>query len=372
MSNILDYMRWRGDLSLESAPFGEVDNLVLSELSNLRWEVLWQPGEAASLRELFARAQGRAFSRGMTEEDDARLLPLVAASQRFGGAVLCDYVHELDEAIGKQFAAITLLLSDQTAFVSFRGTDGTIVGWKEDFNMGFDAPVPSQTRARDYLCQAAERHQRPLRAGGHSKGGNLAVYAAATAPIEVRQRLLAVYSNDGPGLSDEVFRSEGFLDILPRLSSFVPQSSIFGMLLSHPETYAVVYSNAVSVFQHNPYSWQVEGGSFVKEKELRKGSLHMEQVMRRWLTSLDTRQRKDFVDALFSIVEATQAKSFGIGILGGALRNPGAIRDALQGMDAETRVGLISTLTALVSAAVQYEQSRAGAWLAGELPTGQK
>lgn len=359
MSNILDYLRWRGDLPLESVPFGEVDNLVLSELAALRWELLAQPGERATLRALQARVGEQAVSRGMTAEDDARLLPLAAASRRFGDAVLCDYAHEFDETIGKQFAAITLLLGDGSAFIAFRGTDGTVVGWKEDFNMCFESPVPSQTRAREYLLRASENHARPLRVGGHSKGGNLSLYAAATVPEAVQERILAVYSNDGPGLSDEVFASEGFARILPKLSSFVPQSSLFGMLLTHPETYAVVYSNSVSVFQHNPYTWQVEGGEFVKEKELRKGSVYVEQVLHRWLASLSPEQRKEFVGALFSMIEATKSQTVGKGLLEGLWRNPGAVWGALQGMDAKTRGTLITALASLVSAAVRYEQSLA-------------
>ena len=356
MGNILDYLRLRGGYPLARVPFGEVDNLVLSELSALRWERLTQPGEALSLRELQARVGHEPISRGITAIDDARLLLLAAASDRFGEAVLCEYTHESDEAIGKQFAAATFLLPDGTAFVSFRGTDGTVVGWKEDFHMAFSAPVPSQERAVEYLRQAAESHPRPLRTGGHSKGGNLALYAAALAPVAVQERLLAVYCNDSPGLSDEIVVGEGFARIRPKLFSFVPQSSLFGMLLTHPETYAVVYSNSISVFQHNPYTWQVEDAAFVKEKELRRGSQYAEQVLHRWLAGLSEKQRRDFVDTLFQLVEATKTESFGLAVVQNALRNPGAVWEALRGIDPETRVGLLRTLGSLVRAAVQYEQ----------------
>ncbi len=354
MANIIDYVEKYGKYALSHMPFGEVDNLVLSELAALRWEKLMRPGEALTLRALQARVGGEPVSRGMTAEDDARLLPAAAASERFGMAILCEYEHEFDEAASMQFAAVTLLLPDDTAFVAFRGTDGTIVGWKEDFNMAFTAPVPSQHRAEGYLRRIAEKYARPLRVGGHSKGGNLALYAAATTTEAVQRQLLAVYTNDGPGMSEEVFASDGFARIVPKLFSFVPQSSLFGMLLDHTETYAVVYSDSVSVFQHNPYTWQVADGVFVKEKELRKGSQYVEQVLHRWLAGLSDQQRKDLVDSLFRIVESTKSKSFGLAVLQGAIRDPAAVRDALKGIDKETRLSLTAAMMKLVTAAINY------------------
>jgi hypothetical protein len=265
---------------------------------------------------------------------------------------VCLYRHDTDELQEKQFAAMTFLLSDGTAFLAFRGTDNTIVGWKEDFNLSFTCPVPAQADALQYLLEASERFSMPMRLGGHSKGGNLAVYAAANAPVEIQNRLLCVYSNDGPGMNEANFSSEGYMRINSRLRSIVPQSSVVGMLLQHPEDYMVVKSSAFGILQHNPFTWQVERRGFEVIDALRPGSRYLDIVLKSWLGNMSMEERMTLVDAMFSALSATRAAT--VEDLGdGILRNAGAMLKSVKRLDSATRKRVRHIMGGFFSTAVR-------------------
>jgi len=352
MSSIIDYLLWRGDVPLTACPLNGVDGLILAQMSYFHWELGLGDRESATLRSLRPLMEDAPFTGGMSEENDRRLLALTSASSRFGEMRVGDYVHEFEQSIDKQFAAVTFALPDDTLFLSFRGTDGTLVGWKEDFNMAFSTPVPSQERAREYLNAVAASDPRPLRLAGHSKGGNLAVYAAATADAAVRGRILGIYSYDGPGLSDKIDSATLYDRISGRLRSFVPQSSLVGMLLSYYKEYTVVESDSFGVLQHNPYYWHVLGPAFVSLDARTRSSAYIENVVRKWLSGIDEDERRTLVDALFEVLSATDAESFGKDLWAGMLRNPGAVAAVVQGFDPDVRQKLTRMLAELGSAAL--------------------
>ena len=337
MSNLLDYLAWRGDISFKTLPVNEVDGLILAQLAMIRWEGLLEDGEVPALRDLAERIHVRPISVGFTGEDDQKLMALVTQCNRYGEVVVQDYVHEFDERAEMQFAAISLRLPDGALFVAYRGTDSTLVGWKEDCNMAYSKPVPAQQAALRYLADVASRHAGPLYVGGHSKGGNLAMYASALVEGAVFDRILAVYNNDGPGLSDLIDASALYARLGDRLHSFVPQSSIVGMLLAHPQRYEVVRSNSVSILQHNPYSWQVEGPRFVRAEGLSRDSVFFETVFQKWLNELSEAQRGALVETLFNLLGSTDARSFGKDFKTRLLRNPMALLSAAQSLDPEAR-----------------------------------
>lgn len=355
MSNILDYITWRGDLPFAAAGFNEVDGLILAQLSMLRWEHGLQPGESSKIKDLFEPMNRQPVSVGFTAENDVKLLRLICHSARFGEMVLRDYVHAFDADAEMQFAAATFALDDGTAYVSFRGTDATLVGWKEDCNMAFSRPVPAQEAAREYLDAAAERIPGMLRVGGHSKGGNLAMYAAANAGA--RARVVAVYNNDGPGLSDKMDAAAMYARVTGRLHSYVPQGSIVGMLLDHPDEYTVVKSNSVSILQHDPYSWQVEGPAFVRMPGLSRDSARFDAAFRAWLSHVDEADRELLIDTLFGVLTATRSQTFGREFWQGLARNPREVLSAIQNVEPEKRRRVTRMLAGLGSAALRPEES---------------
>ena len=177
-------------------------------------------------------------------------------------------------------AALTVLLEDGSAFLAFRGTDGTLVGWKEDFNLSFLDVVPAQLEAADYVQTFAAGFSGPLRLGGHSKGGNLAVAGAALAGMKARDQIRSVWSFDGPGLNAYLLARPGYSELLTRIRSFVPKSSVVGLLLAHEEPYTVVDSDQEGLFQHDPYSWQVQGPGFVRLEEVDPGSRLIDRTLK--------------------------------------------------------------------------------------------
>ena len=309
MTNLFDYLTWRGDLPLERVPLCPVDALILSELSYVHFGPLIPAGGTvpigrAAADYLAAPAQARGRCRC---EEDLRLLEALKASPRFSGLGLGRYEDRFIPEEETQFGAMTALLPDGSAFLAFRGTDATLVGWKEDFNMSFRDTVPAQLAAADYVRRFADTFPGPLRLGGHSKGGNLSIFAAASCPGAVRDRILEVYSFDGPGFTQYLLSKPGYQELLTRIFTFVPQSSVVGMLLDRKEPYTVVRSGRVGILQHDPYAWEVLGGGFVEVEEVTPGSRMADRALTAWLAGLTAEQREQVVDTVYGLLSSGDA-----------------------------------------------------------------
>ncbi len=308
MSNILDYLYWRGDLPLSVSPFNDVDNLILSQASYIQPECAGVTFGCYTVRD-FAEAVLKcdaAFGT-MSLENNRRMLELMAGGERFSDAVVCRYAHAVDRESEKQFAAMTFLLSDGIPYIAFRGTDNTMIGWKEDFNMAYLPVVPAQKAALEYLIQEAGEHPGPLRVGGHSKGGNLAVYAAACAPQDIQERIVSIYSNDGPGMSDDCFCSEGYGRIAGKIHSIIPDFSIVGMLLREHAGYKVARSSATGLMQHDPFTWEAARDGFVLAEGLSPSSQRLDETLDAWMAGVTPTEREELVECLFSVFgEASQ------------------------------------------------------------------
>ena len=234
MPDIFDYIKWRGDLSFHSDPPNEVDALVFSGLAYICYGAVL-PADISprlTLREAAREvlAMPDLLSRSQIK-NDRELLKAASESERFGSCILTHYVDRIIPEEETQFAAVTFLLDDGSAFLAFRGTDDSLTGWKEDFNMSFLESVPAQRMAVEYVESFVQSHALPLRLAGHSKGGNLAVYAGARVAEKTQSCILRVYNNDGPGFGPHMMTDEGYLRIIPKIRTLVPQSSVIGMLL---------------------------------------------------------------------------------------------------------------------------------------------
>ena len=351
MGNMLDYIRWRGDLPWTCAPFCEVDSLILSQLSMLFWEEVLGRGESKTLADLRPLMEDKQVSAGFTEDNDRKLLETAAGCPRFGSIALSDHVSRFDEETGLQFSAVTMHLPDGTLFVSYRGTDNTLVGWKEDLRMTFSLPVPAQAEAARYLKDIAGRCGGFLRVGGHSKGGNLAMYASAAADARTRKRILQVYNHDGPGFKDSAEARRIYRKIDDKLLFFVPQSSVFGLLLDHPCSHQTVKSDGFGIWQHDPYSWQVEGCRFIRMEALTKSSVFVESAIKKWLSGVDDEDRRLFVETMFYVLASTDARSFGRDLWTSLLQHPAAFISSIRDIDARSKARIAGVLTKLAGAA---------------------
>lgn len=306
--NIIDYLGSEFD-SFDERPLGDVDSLVLACLSYYRL-----PGEARAARtkrgvplyKVFCAEWFDAMTAGLWDPKGLiQLLTAAVASPRLRGARLCSYVSETDDAEEKQFAACTLRFPSGDAYVSFRGTDNSLVGWKEDFNMAFETDVPSQRAAVAYLERVARGVTGKLYVGGHSKGGNLAVYSAMNCSEQAYARIEKVFSHDGPGFTAEAMASGDFAARVGKVSKTVPESSVIGMMFEQQEEYSVVRSTARGALQHDPFSWVVEGADFVRADKVSRSAVAIDQSINQWFADMSREERAGFIDALFQVLYAS-------------------------------------------------------------------
>lgn len=318
MPNLFDYLEWRGDLTLAECPLSEVDNLVFCLLSyvDLDGIVPKDPHKgsitvrAAAAEYFFNHPDGGVRPLGLIiPADILTLFRRMAHVRRYRDLELTGYVSEISESRELQFAAVTVRLSDEELFVAFRGTDDTLVGWKEDFNLSVLEEVPAQRMAADYLNRMDLTPDTHLYVGGHSKGGNLAVWGAVHASETVRERIITVYSNDGPGFSEGTVASEAYQALKERIQILLPEDSLVGLLLEHDEGYTVVKSNRKGLFQHDGLSWEVLGGQFMRAESLSAAGVRHDTVVRDRISAMTAHERRVFIRLVFRILESTGAKT---------------------------------------------------------------
>lgn len=315
MADMLDYIEWRGDITFKQSPFNDVDNIIMSQIAYVDFKNIVPDIKERGCITL-EEASGIYFK--LHDEESLKqvktfiwqapfLMRKAANSDRFRNIKLGRYRWVYDEKRQTQFAAFTADLGDGTVYIAYMGTDDTIVGWKEDFNMSFLQPVPAQTEAAAYLNEAGKYIRKKIRVGGHSKGGNLAVYSGIYASARVKKKIINIYNNDGPGFDNGIINSEEYMRMKPLMTSIVPYHSIVGMLLEHDDDYIVVASNEKGIMQHDAMSWQVKGTKFVTRKDLSAASKAMNETLSNWINSIDRTEREEFVDALFDIISASGA-----------------------------------------------------------------
>lgn len=314
MSNAFDYLKWRGDLSFNLAGFNEVDNLIFAGLSYIDYEGAVPTGTctrgvplAQAASQLMAA--NRLEPKGLFQTQYPELLVNAAQSVRFKDVLLTCYVSEMDETKPNQFSAIVFSISNKEHYIAFRGTDDNLAGWKEDFLMSFKDVVLAQKQAVKYLDTVIPQLRGRFYIGGHSKGGNLSVFSAAHTTEKNRRRITAIYNNDGPGFQSSIIQTDGYKKICSRVNTFIPKSSVIGMLLEHGEEYKIVASTEKGMMSHNPLTWGVCGTSFVHEKEPSKSSQQINEALRSWLGGLTLEQREQFVEALFDVISASGAQT---------------------------------------------------------------
>lgn len=352
MGTVLDYLRDYGDYSLDEMPFGEVDSLILSQFSYLKFDHMVpgieEAGKTVSLKEIDQGADREGlFADERYRHDNTALFQGMLAGTRFGGLRLCNYVNYIDRSRETQFSAITCLFPDGTAYIAYRGTDETIVGWKEDLNLAFSEPVPGQLMSVEYLESAAASFSGGFYVGGHSKGGNLAMYAAMYCSREVRDRIIQIFNHDGPGFRPEVLERGALEEIKGRISKTIPHSSLVGMILMSDVPYRVVESRTLGMAQHNPYTWLIDDNSFRQTQEIYAGRKMMDESLNEWILSLSQEQLRVFIDTLYQILLASETDNL-IDLSANWTRCLPKIRAALKQVDEETADAIMQILKSLL------------------------
>lgn len=314
MGNIIDYIREYGKYTFTEEPLNEVDSLVLCQMVYLNFSSfvpgLEERNAPVSIQSIYRHPdRDRILDDYWYRENNKELFAAAAQSKRFGSLKMNFYVNIINIDDETQFSAMTYILDDKNVYIAYRGTDATIIGWKEDLNLAFSKPLQSQYLSAEYMNRVAGYIAGNFYAGGHSKGGNLAVYAAMNCSKEARDKLLHVYNNDGPGFRPEIRQQGNYDAIAERVSKFIPRSSIVGMILEDHSDYEVVESRGVGLLQHNAYSWKIKNNAFVRAKNMSSGKMLRDASMNEWILSLSEEETHAFVDTLYEIVSASEASN---------------------------------------------------------------
>lgn len=307
--NMVSYAKEYRGVSFYKEALNEADSLILSQIVyfDYRDTVFEKEDFSHTLYDLIHERKKKAW--GTRFSEDQALLNIFKFGGRHGGLRGSNYIDVTDTEMTKQFAALTFEITPGIYYIAFRGTDNSLTGWREDMNMDYHDVVPAQEDALKYAVKIMETFEGMFYFGGHSKGGNLAVYAAMNLPVDYKKRLIAIYNHDGPGFSADVYDKEEYRSIRPIIKKTVPQSCIVGLMWERDDQFEVIHSKALGVWQHNPYSWILEDNSF-KRDELEESAKTTKRVLERWVGSLPVEHRKFFINMIFDTLEKTEAEKF--------------------------------------------------------------
>ncbi len=363
MASLSEYLAWRGDITFDEVSLNVVDALLLSQLSYL--DLRGIIGKTERKKECTLAYAAKHFWQLHTEEEfedcvsfavrsAGVLLREMAKTNRFRDLVLRNYVNRNDLTMEEQFTALEIVLGKRESFISFGGTDDTIIGWKEDFNMCFLSPIPAQLDAKSYLESVLLGSGRKVYIGGHSKGGNLSVYSAVKCRKLFRRSILRVFNFDGPGFNKAFIESERYQEMKERIETWVPESSVVGMLLEHEEDYRVVKSSQSGFLQHDATSWEVLGAEFIRLPAVKESSRRLAAGVKEWMNGLSPEELEEFGERIYEVLTVTDAKTLA-DLNKDRWKSVTAIIQSFSAVDKKTKEMLFDLIKAMVAANIKIE-----------------
>ncbi len=305
--DMLDYIKWRGDLSFDERPLNEVDSLIFSTLSYETFEGIQLPKTMKEVSNVF-------FKKYTIEELSKRksftyrsfeVLKAASLSNRFEDIIVDHYVNVIDEEKNIQFSAVTFSFKNKWKYIAFRGTDDTIVGWKEDFMLLYKDEIESYQKIKDYLNLVFREHKpfsnTKYYIGGHSKGGHLALYASSLIPEKLHKHIISIYNFDGPGFDQQFYLNGNVKKLLPKMTTYTPAASFFGRLFKHHEKIQLISSEQKGLLQHSMFNWQVNVNRFNYENNYTDGSDKAIQKFNETISKYTIKEREHIVESLFDV-----------------------------------------------------------------------
>lgn len=326
MENILNYVHLRSDVSFQYRAFNEVDALILSELSYVDFDHILGKEPMC-----LASACKQYLERYTTEQIRekfifCRMLPdfirSMVTMERYKNVQIRDYESQFDEEKELQFAAMTFVLPDGSLFIAYRGTDGTITGWKENLQMTYRSHLPCQKLAKEYFKKQIDSIQEQsyffglrkkkvypkIYLGGHSKGGNLAMYAALENEDDA-SLISEVFAFDAPGFRRDIWEGLKTVEALHKITNYKPKDSIIGCVLEHREQACILEASDSGLVQHDAFNWAIGPQGFVKAASLTKQSKEALAYVNRILMSKSDEDKKNYIDLIFSLTDKLDIRS---------------------------------------------------------------
>lgn len=358
--NMIDYLNWRGDLTFKQDEFNLVDNLLFAYISYTNLDgIVDSSGKEVTIKQ----AADKYFESHTMEEIEKsksliarapEVLKYMGETERFKDCKLKYYAHQVDGETTQQFSAVHIKLDNKTTYISFCGTDDTLVGWHEDFQMSYKE-VSAQRQAIKYLNETA-RNIGKFYVGGHSKGGNLAYYGALKCDKRVQDKVIMIFDNDGPGISDELFDQQQYDNTINRYVKIVPEFSVFGLIFERPCNKIIVKSDNLLVLQHIAHSWLVQGNDFVRTDKVTDEAIMVQAALNRFLEDVDLQQREKFVDDFFNTLHAADIEMLYDFATIGLTRFGRIIKDLMDLDDQSKEIG--ARLLKIVSDVVEQEKDK--------------
>lgn len=311
MSSVFDYLDLRGNVLFSEDPFNEVDNLILSLLAYADFEGV-EGIEQSFLKvkdvhkryfELHTREE--ILSRKTFTKEAPFLLDKLVKSQRFNGLEMGLYTNVINKEDVVQISAITFKLNDMI-FISFRGTDSTFVGWKEDLYFSYMSGTFGQIYAVRYLEKISKMFSGNIHVGGHSKGGNFAIYASTFCKKDIQDKIVKIWANDSPGFTEDVILSKEFMRIRDKIYLILPEFSVIGMLMNNPVVPHIVLSDSMLVLQHNAFSWKISGNRFESTYSISKQAVFIDKAIKSWWKEIAQEDKKKAIDSIFYCIECAE------------------------------------------------------------------
>ena len=365
MDSIVTYIE-REQRTFAESPFNPVDSLVFSSLcyfnfdettplpafGNIGCNLDTHTERRILVTDILALCDHETLTNGSwlkDAEETARFIAALRMSRRYRDVSVSFFANEMADAVDKQFSACTFFFTDkqgEMAYVAFRGTDGTLTGWKEDFNLSYKSVIPSQRSAVAYVSGVSSATDCPLILGGHSKGGNLAQYAALCTDGATYRKIVAVYDHDGPSFLEDPSPRRSTREYEEKLHKLVPESSAFGMILERRDDYSVVQASAFALFQHCPFAWIVEGNDFVYQQDLNVSAQFFDDTLDSWLRSKTPAERERFIQTIYDLIMQTNASSWAE-FQTNLASNLATVMGAGSKLDSDTKQFLLSTVKSL-------------------------
>lgn len=315
MTNLLDYLKWRGDISFDNNEPNQVDGLVFCELTYLPFEkFIAECSEEETISSLFEKYSALPEAETkigaiLPEKEIRELFTLAASCERYKNVKVKRFVNHVCKASEKQFCAMTFVLNNEYIYIAFRGTDDTLVGWKEDFNMAFNTPIPSQKESVEYLNCIGVRTRKKIIVGGHSKGGNLAVYASVMTSEKIKNKIVAVHSFDGPGFRNDVYEQMKDDPIAEKITNILPQGSVIGMIFSLVGKTQFIKSKGKGMYQHDGFNWEVFQKDFIPVNEPLKSSVEIHEIIDTITSQMTKEERIELVEAIYTLVTVNDSST---------------------------------------------------------------
>ena len=311
MGNLITYVQQYEAQTFQEKLVTDIDILVLTEIAYLPFDEIvsssFEEKAVISLNQLgkeFETIKEKEHKNNpfMITKERIQLLDVVSKSQRYKDIKVFGFMNDIDDELTKQFAAVCYQWEEESRWIIFRGTDESLTGWKEDFMMTYSDLIPAQIDAIEYLRKQAELFSGRLNISGHSKGGNLSLYASAMQEEDIQHRIQQIYCWDAPGVHRSILNTEGYQRVVSKAKRYIPQDSIVGLMLESQVPYHIIESQGSGISQHSALMWNIEDDHFVELTELTRNSQLTDQTFKQWTEVVSDEDLKLFFDTFFELI----------------------------------------------------------------------